>query len=110
MLSEPQMAGPSTALMRKAYARWAPVYDVVYDKLTEPAARAAVEAAAEHGPRILEAGVGTGLAAVREAGLGDALDEMYDGWHFFHRTFSTIMNIPARSAHVVAALRFRPHF
>ena len=42
MLSEPQVAGPSTALMRKAYARWAPVYDVVYDKLTEPAARAAV--------------------------------------------------------------------
>jgi len=62
MLSEPQTAGPSTAMMRKAYARWAPVYDVVYDKLTEPAARAAVEAAAEHGPRILEAGVGTGLA------------------------------------------------
>ncbi len=62
MLSEPQEAGPSTALMRKAYARWAPVYDVVYDKLTEPAARAAVEAAAVYGPRILEAGVGTGLA------------------------------------------------
>ena len=62
MLSEPQVAGPSTALMRKAYARWAPVYDVVYDKLTEPAARAAVEAASVHGSRILEAGVGTGLA------------------------------------------------
>ena len=61
MLSEPQ-AGPSTALMRKAYARWAPVYDVVYDKLTEPAARDAVEAAVACGPRILEAGVGTGLS------------------------------------------------
>ena len=55
-------AGPTTALMRKAYARWAPVYDVVYDKLTETAARAAVNAAVEHGPRILEAGVGTGLS------------------------------------------------
>lgn len=54
--------GPSTVLMRKAYARWAPVYDVVYDKLTEPAARAAVQAAVAHGPRILEAGVGTGLS------------------------------------------------
>jgi phosphoenolpyruvate carboxylase len=31
-------------------------------------------------------GVGHGLAAVREAGLGEVLDEMYDGWHFF-RTF-----------------------
>ena len=55
-------AGPTTDLMRKAYARWAPVYDVVYDKLTEPAARAAVEAAVAHGPRVLEAGVGTGLS------------------------------------------------
>jgi phosphatidylethanolamine/phosphatidyl-N-methylethanolamine N-methyltransferase len=54
--------GPTTALMRKAYARWAPVYDVVYDKLTEPAARAAVDAAMACGPRVLEAGVGTGLA------------------------------------------------
>ena len=63
MLSEraPE-AGPTTELMRKAYARWAPVYDVVYDKLTEPAARAAVEAAVAHGPRVLEAGVGTGLS------------------------------------------------
>ncbi len=54
--------GPTTALMRKAYARWAPIYDVVYDKLTEPAARAAVEAAMACGPRVLEAGVGTGLS------------------------------------------------
>jgi phosphatidylethanolamine/phosphatidyl-N-methylethanolamine N-methyltransferase len=54
--------GPTTALMRKAYARWAPIYDLVYDKLTEPAARAAVEAAMACGPRVLEAGVGTGLS------------------------------------------------
>lgn len=62
MLSEPREAGPTTALMRKAYARWAPVYDVVYDKLTEPAARDAVQAALVGGRRILEAGVGTGLS------------------------------------------------
>lgn len=54
--------GATTALMRKAYARWAPVYDIVYDKLTEPAARAAVAAAIACGPKVLEAGVGTGLA------------------------------------------------
>ncbi len=54
--------GPTTALMRKAYARWAPIYDLVYDKLTEPAARAAVAAAMACGPRVLEAGVGTGLS------------------------------------------------
>ena len=55
-------AQPTTALMRKAYQRWAPVYDVVYDKLTEPAARAAVAAVEACGPRILEVGVGTGLS------------------------------------------------
>jgi phosphatidylethanolamine/phosphatidyl-N-methylethanolamine N-methyltransferase len=53
---------PTTDLMRKAYARWAPIYDLIYDKLTEPAARCAVEAAMACGPRILEAGVGTGLS------------------------------------------------
>ncbi|NIX76164.1 class I SAM-dependent methyltransferase [Microvirga terricola] len=54
--------GPTTALMRKAYARWAPIYDLIYDKLTEPAARAAVNATVACGPRVLEAGVGTGLS------------------------------------------------
>jgi len=56
------MEGSTTTIMRKAYARWAPVYDLLYDRLTEPAARAAVRAAVESGTRILEAGVGTGLA------------------------------------------------
>jgi phosphatidylethanolamine/phosphatidyl-N-methylethanolamine N-methyltransferase len=54
--------GSTTALMRKAYARWAPIYDIVYDKLTEPAARAVVAAATACGPRVLEVGVGTGLS------------------------------------------------
>ena len=51
--------------MRKAYARWAPIYDIVYDKLTEPAARRAVVGAAmaARAATVLEAGVGTGLCA-----------------------------------------------
>lgn len=48
--------------MQKAYARWAPIYDVFYDKLTEAGARAAVHAASSSGSVILEAGIGTGLA------------------------------------------------
>lgn len=48
--------------MRKAYARWAPVYDLIYEKLTEPAGRAAVAAVEACGSRILEVGVGTGLS------------------------------------------------
>ncbi len=64
---------PTTALMRKAYARWAPVYDLIYEKLQEPAARAAVEAALACGPRILEAGVGTGLSL----GYYDRRAELY---------------------------------
>ena len=63
-------AGPTTALMRKAYARWAPVYDVVYDKLTEPAARAAAAAVAARGRRILEVGVGPRLSRGDEAADG----------------------------------------
>jgi phosphatidylethanolamine/phosphatidyl-N-methylethanolamine N-methyltransferase len=55
-------AQPTTALMRKAYARWAPVYDIVYDKLTEAAGRQAVRAVEACGPKILEVGVGTGLS------------------------------------------------
>lgn len=57
------LAAPDVAAqMRKAYARWAPVYDIIYDKLTAPAARQAVAAAQMSGPRILEVGVGTGLS------------------------------------------------
>src|ERR687889_2655563 len=52
----------TTALMRKAYARGAPISDLVYDKLTERPARAAVNAAVACGPKVLEAGVGTGLS------------------------------------------------
>jgi phosphatidylethanolamine/phosphatidyl-N-methylethanolamine N-methyltransferase len=47
--------------VERAYARWAPVYDLVFDKLLEKGRRTAVMAAMQAGPRILNVGVGTGL-------------------------------------------------
>jgi phosphatidylethanolamine/phosphatidyl-N-methylethanolamine N-methyltransferase len=45
----------------KAYARWAPVYDLVFARIFERGHRAAVAACERVGGRILEVGVGTGL-------------------------------------------------
>jgi phosphatidylethanolamine/phosphatidyl-N-methylethanolamine N-methyltransferase len=46
----------------KAYARWAPVYDVVFGAVFERGRHAAVAAAERIGGRILEVGVGTGIS------------------------------------------------
>ena len=46
----------------KAYARWAPVYDVVFGAVFERGRRAAIAAAERIGGRILEVGVGTGIS------------------------------------------------
>jgi phosphatidylethanolamine/phosphatidyl-N-methylethanolamine N-methyltransferase len=46
----------------KAYARWAPVYDVVFGAVFERGRRAAIEAADRIGGRILDVGVGTGIS------------------------------------------------
>ena len=45
----------------KAYARWAPIYDLVFARIFERGHRAAVAACERVGGRILEVGVGTGL-------------------------------------------------
>jgi phosphatidylethanolamine/phosphatidyl-N-methylethanolamine N-methyltransferase len=46
---------------RRAYARWAPIYDAVYRKFLSDAHRRTAAAAAAAGSNILEVGVGTGL-------------------------------------------------
>jgi phosphatidylethanolamine/phosphatidyl-N-methylethanolamine N-methyltransferase len=50
------------ATIAKAYARWAPVYDVVFGAVFERGRNAAIEAAERIGGRILEVGVGTGIS------------------------------------------------
>jgi phosphatidylethanolamine/phosphatidyl-N-methylethanolamine N-methyltransferase len=46
----------------KAYARWAPVYDLVFGTVFERGRAAAIAAAERVGGRILEVGVGTGIS------------------------------------------------
>jgi phosphatidylethanolamine/phosphatidyl-N-methylethanolamine N-methyltransferase len=46
----------------KAYARWAPVYDLVFGAVFEHGRHAAIAAAERIGGRILEVGVGTGIS------------------------------------------------
>jgi phosphatidylethanolamine/phosphatidyl-N-methylethanolamine N-methyltransferase len=49
-------------MVKKAYARWAPVYDLVFGALFDRGRQAAIVAAEQIGGRILEVGVGTGLS------------------------------------------------
>ncbi len=46
----------------KAYARWAPIYDLVFGAVFERGRMAAIAAAEQVGGRILEVGVGTGIS------------------------------------------------
>jgi phosphatidylethanolamine/phosphatidyl-N-methylethanolamine N-methyltransferase len=48
--------------VRKAYDRWAPVYDLVFGAVFAPGRQAAIAAAERIGGRILEVGVGTGIS------------------------------------------------
>ncbi len=50
------------ATIAKAYARWAPVYDLVFGSVFDRGRKASIAAAERIGGRILEVGVGTGLS------------------------------------------------
>jgi phosphatidylethanolamine/phosphatidyl-N-methylethanolamine N-methyltransferase len=48
--------------VEKAYAAWAPVYDLVFGKVFDAGRKASIEAAEKIGGRILDVGVGTGIS------------------------------------------------
>ena len=48
--------------VRKSYARWAPIYDLTFGKLTGAGRRRGVSVLNSLGGRVLEVGVGTGLS------------------------------------------------
>jgi phosphatidylethanolamine/phosphatidyl-N-methylethanolamine N-methyltransferase len=50
------------ATLNKAYARWAPVYDLVFGAVFERGRNASIAAAERIGGRILDVGVGTGIS------------------------------------------------
>ncbi len=58
-------AGDPAALdnkhVKKSYARWAPVYDLVFELVLRPGRKAAAAAADRLGGHVLDVGVGTGL-------------------------------------------------
>jgi phosphatidylethanolamine/phosphatidyl-N-methylethanolamine N-methyltransferase len=54
-----------TPTVMKAYGRWAPVYDLVFGAVFDQGRRAAIAAANRVGGRILEVGLGTGIALPR---------------------------------------------
>jgi phosphatidylethanolamine/phosphatidyl-N-methylethanolamine N-methyltransferase len=56
------LCDPDRQVIEKAYARWAPVYDVLCGPVFVNGRRAAARAARAVGGRILEIGVGTGLS------------------------------------------------
>jgi phosphatidylethanolamine/phosphatidyl-N-methylethanolamine N-methyltransferase len=48
--------------LNKAYARWAPVYDLVFGAVFDSGRKASIEAAERIGGRILDVGIGTGIS------------------------------------------------
>ena len=56
------MADIDNSTVEKAYARWAPVYDLVFGKVFDAGRKASIAAAERIGGRILDVGVGTGIS------------------------------------------------
>jgi len=52
----------NNASVERAYARWAPIYDLVFGAVFDRGRRASIAAAERIGGRILEVGVGTGIS------------------------------------------------
>jgi phosphatidylethanolamine/phosphatidyl-N-methylethanolamine N-methyltransferase len=61
-MNTPSDADLDKQTVTKAYARWAPVYDLVFGAVFERGRHAAIAAAERAGGRILEVGVGTGIS------------------------------------------------
>src|SRR5436190_10152069 len=51
----------------KAYARWAPVYDLVFGAVFDAGRKASIAAAERIGGRILDVGIGTGISLTEYA-------------------------------------------
>ena len=56
------MAELNQDTLNKAYARWAPVYDIVFGKVFDTGRKSSIEAAEKIGGRILDVGIGTGIS------------------------------------------------
>jgi phosphatidylethanolamine/phosphatidyl-N-methylethanolamine N-methyltransferase len=62
MMTDTSLHALDKETITKAYARWAPVYDLVFGAVVERGREAAIAAAERIGGRILEVGVGTGIS------------------------------------------------
>jgi phosphatidylethanolamine/phosphatidyl-N-methylethanolamine N-methyltransferase len=61
-MTDAQRAELDKETITKAYARWAPLYDLVFGAVFEQGRHAAIAATQRVGGRVLEVGVGTGLS------------------------------------------------